>query len=247
MIRAALSALLLAPAGVAAQEGTREAIQEITGVVRGAAGLALEGAVVEIPGARMVTSARGVFVLQAPPADSVELRVRAVGFAPHRAWLVPRQGRYDFVVVQMETTAQQLARIAVEAAPYRRATGIEGFNARMARGGSGQFITRGMILERNASRLSDVMRNLRGVRVVGGRVRFATYSGNRGTVCQPDIWLDGSVARGMEADDVPATDVEGVELYTNFSTIPFEFTPTGATAGRCGTIVIWTRTPNKRW
>ena len=54
------------------------------------------------------------------------------------------------------------------------------------------------------------------------------------------IWLDGQRAPGMELDDIPAVDVEAMELYRGVSTTPSEF---AYPPPRCGTIVVWTRLP----
>ena len=42
--------------------------------------------------------------------------------------------------------------------------------------------------------------------------------------------------------EIPATDIEAVEVYETLGSVPFEFTPQGAGIP-CGTIVIWTRLP----
>jgi hypothetical protein len=72
------------------------------------------------------------------------------------------------------------------------------------------------------------------------------YSGSRGTVCIPDIWLDGTRTRGMEIDELPPNTVELMELYPNLSTVPMEFQSFGANTTPCGTIVVWTRIPDGR-
>jgi len=55
------------------------------------------------------------------------------------------------------------------------------------------------------------------------------------------MWIDGQRAPGMEIDEIPLTDIEGIELYNGASTTPAEFSQTNST--QCGTIVIWTRLP----
>jgi len=74
-------------------------------------------------------------------------------------------------------------------------------------------------------------------------VRFASYGRARAN-CSPNVWVDGQWARDLEVDEIPATDVEAIEVYETLASIPFEFTPQ-AGAIPCGTIVIWTRIPGQ--
>jgi hypothetical protein len=55
------------------------------------------------------------------------------------------------------------------------------------------------------------------------------------------IWIDGQRAPGMEIDEIPLNDIEGIELYNGPSTTPAEFWQ--ANGSQCGTIVVWTRLP----
>jgi hypothetical protein len=80
--------------------------------------------------------------------------------------------------------------------------------------------------------------------IVRGRLRFAAFG--RNTVCQPNVYLDGTKAPGMEVDEITAQSVQAIELYANMSTVPLEFQSVGAQTTPCGTVVIWTRIPNSR-
>ena len=63
---------------------------------------------------------------------------------------------------------------------------------------------------------SDVLREMPGIRLVrtrtGRGIRFASASSRRGD-CLPMIWIDGQRAEGLEVDDIPLSDIEGIELY----------------------------------
>jgi hypothetical protein len=56
------------------------------------------------------------------------------------------------------------------------------------------------------------------------------------------IWVDGQKAPGLEIDDIPLRDVEGIEVYNGPATTPMQFTA-GHSMTQCGTIVIWSRPP----
>jgi hypothetical protein len=231
-------------AGRAAAQPAR---RELVGIVRDTTGVAIEGATVDIQGATARTNAKGAFQLWTADIDTLTISVRRLGFNPVSAMVAARHRQWDTVVVEMEANPQILAALTVKGAATRRALGLRDFDERRAQG-LGIFVTRAEITDRNVFRPSDVLRNKRGVhlvRLANGYygVRFAAYSSGRRASCTPDIWIDGQMARGMEIDDVSATDIEGMELYESFSSVPFEFTPRSISAGHCGTIVVWTRVP----
>jgi len=229
---------------VQAQGAAKEKGRELIGVVRDTQGLPIEGVRVEIPGTTVETNARGAFKLVTADRDTVTITVRALGYTAVSAMLTAHDNAWDPVLVELDR-AQILKGISIIESPTRNALGLRSFEERRSKG-NGVFVTRAEIATRGASHMSDVLRNMRGVAIVRGRVRFVSQSGQRGTICQPDIWLDGTRARGMEVDDILASDVEAMELYSSFSVVPFEFTSRGANSLPCGSIVIWTRVPNSR-
>jgi hypothetical protein len=216
--------------------------------VRDPSGTGIEGATVEIRGVAAGTNAKGSFQLWTNDIDTVTISIRRLGYLPVSAQLSARGGQWDTVVVEMERTSQRLSAVTVTGGATRRALGLRDFDARRAIG-NGIFVTRDEITARNTTRLTDVLQNKRGIRVVRLRsgvsgVRFASYSHTRSS-CAPHVWIDGQWARDLEVDELPATDVEAVEIYETLASVPFEFTPQGS-AIPCGTIVIWTRIPGQR-
>ena len=215
--------------------------RDVVGVVRDPLGQLLEGVTVEAGAQATRTDARGAFTLSPSAAESLTVVVRLVGYVPVTVRLGLRDRTWDTLLVHLARAPQAMDPVEVNAPRYERAA-MRRFEERRARG-TGIFVTREEILARNTARLSDVLRLKRGVNVVRGRVRFVSYTGSRGTVCQPNLWVDGARMSGGEADDIPALDIEGIELYASFSTVPSEFTPLPSAGPPCGTIVIWTRTP----
>jgi hypothetical protein len=215
--------------------------RDVVGVVRDPLGKLLEGVTVEAGAQATRTDARGAFTLSPSAAESLTVVVRLVGYVPVTVRLGLRDRTWDTLLVHLARAPQAMDPVEVNAPRYERAA-MRRFEERRARG-TGIFVTREEILARNTARLSDVLRLKRGVNVVRGRVRFVSYTGSRGTVCQPNLWVDGARMSGGEADDIPALDIEGIELYASFSTVPSEFTPLPSAGPPCGTIVIWTRTP----
>jgi hypothetical protein len=229
-----------------AQPGASPAGRPLVGVVRDAAGAAVERVTVTVNGASVLTDVRGGFRLVTGDVDTVTISLRHVGYEPIEARLMARNRQWDTVMVQLDAVAQRLSRLNVNESLTRSALGLRNFEKRRA-SGIGTFITREQIVARGSSRLSDLLRTTRGVNVVRGKVRFAAYNaGSRTTSCQPDIWLDGTRSQGMEIDELPSNTVEAMELYPYFSSIPIEFQRVGANTTPCGTIVVWTRIPNGR-
>lgn len=236
-----MPAALVAQGGVSpSAQGIPPGKRQLVGVVRDPAGAALQGVTVSIPGTSVRTDVRGAFQLLTLELDTVSISLRMLGFEPIDAFLTARNKLWDTVLVQMDPSAQKLTNVKVTENVTRSSLALRDFDERKARG-IGQFVTREEIVARGSSRLSDVLRTKKGVNVVkGGKVRFVAFRKE----CQPYIWLDGVLSRGMEVDELPSSTVEAMELYTYMSTVPVEFQSVGGNTNACGTIVIWSRIPN---
>lgn len=242
-----LTALLMADSVLSAQDPTpRAEARPLVGLVQRVDGAALVDVEVEGAGQRVRTDAEGRFRLRIVQRDTLTLLLRHLGYEPIAVTLRSNHLRGDTIVVRMEQTALALEEVRVRGADLRSPLGLGGFDERRARG-LGTFVTREEIDRRQTNRLSDVLRGRRGLTLVrtpsgGYGVRFGVASG-RQRRCVPDLWIDGQRARGMELDDVPASTVEGIELYATIATVPFQFSSSGAGTERCGTIVVWSRPP----
>ena len=239
------AALLLATTATIASGQVQAGRREMVGFIRDSAGGGIEGATVQIAGNVLRTDARGSFRLWAPDIDTLTIVVHRLGFEALEALLTATGKQWDTVVVELNRVAQNVPGMTVSSAATRRALALRDFDERKARG-FGLFVTRSDILARNPSRLSDLLRDKRGVRVVRLSsnyygVRFAAYSASLHS-CAPSMWVDGQLASGMEIDDLLPQDIQAIELYESFANVPVEFAPRTSTVP-CGTIVIWTRIP----
>ena len=215
--------------------------RELVGIVRDVRGGPLEGASVEVPGAAARTDVKGAFRLYTSDLDTLTITIRRIGYGVVSAVLRSRNRQWDTVMVEMEELPQQLAAAEVKAATATRRNGLREFDERRAQA-RGQFFDREQIVARNSVRTSEVLRGARGVRLqrlrTGGYgVRFASYA--KTPNCVPNLWLDGQLVRDMEVDDVPANQIEAIELYESWASTPSQFSQ-GATLP-CGTIVVWSR------
>jgi hypothetical protein len=238
------AALTAAVSGLARGQVQQASRRELVGVIRDSTGAPIEDATIEIAGAAARSDARGAFRLWTGDIDTLTISIRRLGYFPVSAQIAARQRQWDTVVVQLDRNPRVLGSVKVNEAATRSALGLRDFEQRRAIG-IGIFVTREEVVARNTSLPSDIFRTMRGVRLVKLRngvwgVRFAAYS-NRPS-CVPDLWLDGQRARGMEVDEISATDIQAIEVYESWSTVPAPFAPTSQSLP-CGTIVIWTRIP----
>ncbi len=190
------------------------------------------------------TDQQGRFSLSRLPVGEVELSIRRIGFEPVTLKRTIPQTGVDSFTVMLADLPQSMDAMSVT--ERHRRQGVEEFYFRRAQGLSGVFFSRDEILQQRASTPSDLMRATAGVRLVsvpsGKGVRFPgnTSIARRGD-CQPVVWLDGQSAPGMELDDIPLSDIEGIELYRGASNTPAQFWRAGQS--QCGAVVVWTRVP----
>ena len=220
-----------------AQEGA------LRGFVSDTAGAPIAGADVGIVSLHKLTRTddHGRFVLEKLPLGAVELSVRRLGYEPQKvSATVSNTLELSFHVT---LTANPAILGTLDVSAKRRYQAIEGFHQRRIQG-IGTYVTRDEIVARNANLPSDVLRQVAGVQFVrtrtGQGLRFSSASAGRRD-CPPTMWIDGLRAPGIEIDELPVDDIEGIELYRGASTTPPQFWHGGGPS--CGTVVIWTRTP----
>jgi hypothetical protein len=215
----------------------------VAGVVRDTAGRPIALAEVNVGAQSTRTDSVGYFYLSVSERDSVTVDIRRIGFQRLTFTLSASEAVGNNLDIVLNILPFALPEVVVEDPGFRSMTPLAGFDERRARG-LGSYVTREDIVRRNTYRLSDVLRQQRGVmltRTRDGRVilQFALARGRR---CEPLVWLDGQKAPGLEIDAVAATDVEGIELYQTMATTPHQFVPAGVLSN-CGTVVIWTKRP----
>lgn len=217
----------------------------IRGTVVDSAGRPIQHADVGIVVHRKLTrtDSEGRFSINKIPAGDVELSVRRLTYEPQRIQL-KLTSDVDTLRITLVAHPALLRPIEVAASEMRLRENIEDFYRRLTRG-VGQYVSRDDIEKRWGGKPSDMLRNTSGIRFVkvpaGRGVRFPNTSIVRRD-CPPMIWIDGQKAPGLEIDEVPLGDVEGMELYNGPATTPMQFSQV-TSANTCGTIVIWSRPP----
>jgi hypothetical protein len=147
-------------------------------------------------------------------------------------------------------SAVQVREVSVRARRMPHSPPLQRFYERMA-AGRGSFVTREQIAARRVRRLSDVFREIPGVRVAstpdgervvmnGASPRLYAADGRfQPGECPVLFYVDGVVSLdGALPGDVLPDEVEGVEVYRRLSEVPVEFRRPGAD---CGVVLIWLR------
>lgn len=240
---AGLFALLTALPSTSSAQGTLRGV-----VVDSASRAPVPYADVAIIALHMVTRAdsQGHFTMNKLPQGRIELSIRRLGFQPQRETIVLSGGANDSVRVALVAQPEVLSAVAVSAGERRRRQMVEDFYLRRARG-VGTFVTRQDLEARNARVPTDAL-NVPGIALLhtryGVAVRFTSTSTVRRD-CAPILWVDGQRASGMELDEIPVDDIEGIELYNGPSTTPAQFWQGNLSNSACGTIVVWSRVPGE--
>lgn len=215
------------------------------GHVRDASGAPVAKAVVSTMDARAETDSAGRFALRLVRTESTTVTVRRMGFEPVTFTMLTDSLALNDLSIELEAVARALPGVDVREERIGRVPTLERFDERRSeKQGFGFFLTRGDIVAREGMSLSSLVSQARGVRLLRERngralVRFTRWS-HKGAACAPRVWVDGVIARGLELDDIPAGDVEALELYASPSSVPSEFT---AAEFDCGVVAIWTRRP----
>ena len=193
------------------------------------------------------TDSAGKYILALIPVGSYDVAFRPVSYAPMVFTLDITPGDTTDAEVKMNAVPQPMTKVIVEDRGNLR---LEGFEARKKMG-IGHYVTRSEIEARNPLVLTDMIRTIPGtsVKPVGmgqSVLRFTRASGKgRGADCPPAYFIDGTMAIVYNLDDMPVSDVEAIELYSGLSALPSEFAKARSNLA-CGTVVIWTRIPNKK-
>ncbi len=262
-IQVAVTLVLVAPGHGATQERP-----SVDGTIRGQvidarSGVGVPGALVQLLDSserirsQATADEEGRFVLVRVNPGSFRLRVRHSSFietVTPRWWV--EAGEVLTVSIRVDPEVIPLAPLEVTARARSHSPVLSGFYDRLDRGVTGTFITRDEIVERNPTRVTELLELLPGVTLdhaQGGNARtvvmarslpgFATPPGARGDhSCPVQIYVDGILATrgGAASPDELATplDLEGVEVYRGLGGVPAEFLTPEA---RCGVIALWTR------
>jgi len=191
------------------------------------------------------TGATGAFSIMVPSVP-YRLQVRRIGYLS-RAFRF--KGRADTLEVEftLVPTAMVLESLTVTGKSGSVSPRLAEFERRRQVSAVGQFLGNAELVPYRDQRLGNVLRKLRGIRVVplgGFGLTALSMRGNAGqSDCYMAVWVDGiqmsTPGRPFDLESLLVERIGGVEVYSGPSEVPVEFDPPGGTG--CGAIIIWTR------
>lgn len=241
---------------------TASAQSLVVGVVRDdstARGLPRVEVSIEGTEGSVVTDSAGRYAIATSRGNRVAT-FRLPGYQLLRTLLIVQRDTVHADITLLHTTATELPAVAVNARS-RPANGSlrEGFEARRAMG-FGKFIDSTALRAREEHRLSDVLRELAGVRFMDYKdpqsslVEERAFSPLRGPAdrtpaCYVSVFYNAAPIyrseRGSSFGDPPdfsrdftVSSLESVEYYRTASEVPQQF---GGPNADCGVILLWSR------
>lgn len=224
---------------LAASAGTMDAQERgvIVGTVTDATtGRPVPKAEVVLRGRRHSTpsDSSGRFEVRNVAPGTLVVQVRAIGFASASRIVDLARGSTVRLDVALQRVSE-LPEVSVSDSAPPRPTRFSDFDQRR-RGGRGQFLTRDQIGRSNAMNLTELLRQMRGVRVDCAGINCTLQMARSPNGCLPEYILDGRPNNSF-GPTIPIQDLEAIELYTGPAETPAEFVGQGG----CGTIVLWTK------
>jgi hypothetical protein len=187
-----------------------------------------------------VTDSVGDFSVQHRIADGVNrLTVQRIGYETLVQDIrIEPLATEIALMIDWPPPAERLTDIVVESRPRGWNRKLEGFYERMSQD-FGQFLTPEEVAQIPASKATDILQRIPGVRVFPGHVE-SEFMLARCLRYQPRVYVDGHELTSVDIDwTLNPGDISAVEVYTGGVTTPPEFNRSAP--GRCGVVVIWTK------
>ena len=209
----------------------------------------------EAPSRSLVASftadSTGAFVARLPRAGKYLIQTHQLGYSQSTSQVLEVTAD-EVVEIELVLSVRPLTvepvNVTARSQPHNPYLEASGFYARRE-SGVGHFLTRAEVQRYSRVQVSESLRHVPGVRMVrvdGRRFDAMISRASYARRCLPAIFLDGVLSRpggpqkptDVALDDlVPATEIEGIEIYSGPSQSPSAF----SRYADCGVIVIWTK------
>ena len=187
-------------------------------------------------GAFHVSDSTGAFTIARIPPGRHTLRLVWHDHVSEDYQVAVRAGKTLELAILLDAGGVDLAPIVVEATSGEWVLSLAGFYSRRGKG-FGRFVTSEDIERRRPPNLSAMLSasgiTMRCVRTACYPARYA--SGRR---CAVPVFLDGLRVEAYDIDNIPPSDVLGIEVYRQGADTPAEFSRWSAD---CGAVLIWTK------
>jgi hypothetical protein len=200
-------------------------------------GKALAGARVTLQGTQLnaITDNVGAFTLNNAPAGEAVLEVELIGYEKRTAPIRIRSR--ETIEAEVRLSSEPIALPPLEVTVRSaRLEAIGFYDRRDEFGRQGRFMDRAYIERRSPQIVSDLFYNQPSMQVLYGGAGVRRIIINRGGGCDPDIYIDGSLAGGGAIDASRPEHIEGIEVYVGAFT-PIQY----KSRTDCGVILVWTR------
>jgi hypothetical protein len=231
----------------------------LAGVVTDSAGRVLDGADVELVGARrkVITGADGAFRFADLPATRYWLMVRRIGYYPVQISLTLRGGEARQANVTLAAHPYELPDVVVRAQDQRYQARMRDFLWRSRAAFGGRFLTRDDIARDRSPELGMLVvrylpfKSLWVMNEPGGwgsnfferdedrfgPTRLSVRRRYRPD-CPPAVAVNGGpLSVGWAVNDFEPDEIEALEIYREGSDLPIEYSQSGRSA--CGVVVVW--------
>lgn len=213
----------------------------LSGVIRDSAGVPVANVELRVDDAPRARSDQGGgYRISGLSSGDHTIEARRLGYRKYSQLLRLDSGRDHGLDIVLAIAPEMLTAVDVAARREVYDARLAGFNERSKRQ-VGHFVTRERIDRANSTILTDVLREMPGVRIgpmrnQGKAIRL------RGADCPPLVFVDGfpATAGEFDVDIIDLKSVEGIEVYAGLGSIPPEFSGP-RDLDRCGVIAIWSR------
>lgn len=242
---ALLIGLLTLAVHLTALHAQRDTTARIVGAATSAFnGKPLTGVMIAVPGPRrfVVTDSTGRFELAGLPAGPQRVRIAYEGRETEEYEFDLRRGKTKTLAVVLDVEAVDLAPVVVEARYPDDWRNLAGFYARKKMyGGFAHFYTREDLERSRPVTLRQLLAG-EGILTRCGVHECMPTRLWGGTVCAPSVSVDGTPFWENDYDQIPVSEVAGVEIYRGDLVGP-GWPPFGGLTAirRCGSIQVWTR------
>jgi hypothetical protein len=193
-----------------------------------------------------LSDSTGRFTLATELPGRYRLRAQAEGYIGATTPAIELQSNTELHVrflLSPEVVLLAPLEITARSRPLISGMTLAAFAERRAQG-LGYAITQEDIEKQNPRAVSDLLRQVPGVRVDrtadGARIRIPGAGQRLQGVCAVKVVIDGTEFRwgSTTIDDIPVHDVWAIEVFRSLSETPVELASPDA---RCGVIAVWTR------
>ena len=206
----------------------------VSGMVLGEAGQPLAGVQLRVLDAASTarTDSAGRYALSALPAGTQLLEAKRIGYRIVQQPVHLVRGRDVEVAIRLQRVVSlDSIRIVAQRSRYREFE-------RQRRSGFGRFLTEDDIEKRNATQVTDLIRMMPGLRIVGGGfdAKVVSSRGSQslsGRLCETNVVIDGM--QHQDINWVHPSDIGAMEVYAGPAGAPVLYDRT------CGVVVIWTK------